>query len=130
MEHQIIKYNRIQLLLAFMLVLGLSSCYKDNEETLYPEEGNNCKTENISFSENIFPIVNNNCLSCHSGAGASGGLRLENHTQISDAAVNGRLLGAINHEPGFPAMPQSGNKLSECQIKQFEAWVQQGALNN
>ncbi|MDD3637107.1 MAG: hypothetical protein PHN50_05905 [Bacteroidales bacterium] len=130
MEHQIINSTRIPLLMFFLLVFGLTSCYKDNEEELYPEAGNTCQTENISFSEDIFPIVNNNCMSCHTGAGASGGLLLENYTHISDATVNGRLLGAIKHEPGFPAMPQSGNKLTDCQIKQFEAWVQQGALDN
>jgi len=54
MEHQIIKLNRTRLLMFFLLVFGLTSCYKDNEEELYPETGNNCQTENISFSEDIF----------------------------------------------------------------------------
>lgn len=107
--------------------LSLNSCYKDNEEDLY---GNNCQTTNVSYSSTIQPILNANCVSCHSGAGATAGIRLSNHAEVSAAIDGGRLIGAIKHQSGFSAMPPSGPKLSNCQISQIEAWVAQGKPNN
>jgi uncharacterized membrane protein len=130
MEHLTIKLNRLILVFAAGLLISLTSCYKDNEEELYPDNGTTCNTQNVSFGQTIEPIINNNCVSCHTGAGASGGIQLDNHATISDAALNGRLLGAIRHDAGFSAMPQGGNKLTDCEIQQFEAWTTQGALNN
>ncbi|MBK9291729.1 MAG: cytochrome c [Bacteroidetes bacterium] len=103
------------------------SCYKDNEEDLYP---GGCNTENVKFSTTIQPIFNSSCVSCHSGAGASAGIRLSNHSEVVAAVDGGRLLGAIKHQSGFSAMPPSGPKLTDCQISQIEAWVAQGKPNN
>ena len=38
-----------------------------------------------------------------------------------------KLIGAIKHEPGFVAMPQSGGKLEDCDIEKMEAWIAAGA---
>jgi uncharacterized membrane protein len=110
-----------------LMILSLNSCYKDNEEDLY---GNNCQTSNVSFSATIQPVLNANCVSCHSGAGASAGIRLSNHSEVSAAIDGGRFIGAIKHQGGFSAMPPSGPKLTTCQISQIEAWVAQGKPNN
>lgn len=107
--------------------LLLNGCYKDNEEDLY---GNNCQTSNVSFSTTIQPILNASCVSCHSGAGASAGIRLTSHSEVSAAIDGGRFIGAIKHQSGFSAMPPSGPKLTDCQISQIEAWVAQGKPNN
>lgn len=129
MEHPITKLPLRLMLTGLFLSLGLSSCYKDNEEDLYPSNGDTCNTQNVSFSQVIEPLIGNNCLSCHSATNTSGGVRLDGYSNIADAATNGRLLGAIRHDAGFSAMPQGG-KLPDCAISQFEAWVEQGALNN
>ncbi len=129
MDHQTIKQTGRLLLMFLALNFALSACYKDNEEDLYPD-GNNCVTENVSFSKTIQPVINNNCVSCHSGAGASAGIRLGNHSEIVASIDGGRFLGAIKHEQGFSAMPQGGNKLNSCAISQIEAWIAQGKLNN
>ncbi len=130
MEHLTIKLEKLFLLFAVGVLISLTSCYKDNEEDLYPDNGTTCNTENVSFGQVIEPIINNNCVSCHTGAGASGGVLLDSYDNIADAVVNGRLLGAIRHDAGFSAMPPSGNKLTDCEIDQFEAWAAQGAQNN
>lgn len=118
-----------QLMALLLTALLFTACYKDNEEDLYP--GNNeCVTENVSFSATVWPAINNNCVSCHSGAGASAGIRLGNYSDISAAIDGGRFVGAIKHQQGFSAMPPSGAKLSDCTISQIEAWIQQGKKNN
>lgn len=44
--------------------------------------------------------------------------------------LNGKLYGSIAHTTGFAAMPQSGNKLSDCQIAQVKKWIDAGAPQN
>lgn len=121
--------KRLLISISFLLMISMSlnSCYKDNEEDLY---GNNCQTTVVSFSTTIQPILNANCISCHSGAGPSAGIRLANHSEVSAAIDGGRFIGAIKHQSGFSAMPPSGPKLTTCQISQIEAWVAQGKPNN
>ncbi len=121
--------KRLLISISFLALMSLSlnSCYKDNEEDLY---GNNCQTSNVSFSTTIQPVLNASCVSCHSGAGASAGIRLSNHSEVSAAIDGGRFIGAIKHQSGFSAMPPSGPKLTTCQISQIEAWVAQGKPNN
>lgn len=110
-----------------LVILTTTGCYKDNEETLY---GNDCNTDNVSFSATITPLINNNCVSCHSGGSPSGDISLSNYSEISAVANSGKLMGAISHEAGFSAMPQGSSKLSDCSISQVEAWIAQGLLNN
>lgn len=128
MEHLTTKHRLKAFTLIAAASLMLSSCYKDNEEDLYPD--NNCNTTNVSFSATVWPAINNNCVSCHSGAGASAGIRLGNYNEVVAAVDGGRFLGAIKHENGFSAMPQGAAKLSDCAISQIDAWIAQGKLNN
>ena len=111
-----------------VLVIAMTGCYYDNEETLYPQ--GDCITTDISYVEDIAPIIQQNCFSCHSAAVNTGNITLEGHAKLAGYALNGRLLGAIRHDPGFIAMPQGASKLSDCNIAKIEAWAMEGALNN
>jgi cytochrome c5 len=130
MEHLTIKTSARALLLFLVMGLLFTGCYKDNEEDLYPTTGNSCNTDNVSYSQTVLPILDNSCVSCHAGAGASGGVRLDSHSAVAAAAASGKLLGAIKHESGFSAMPQGAPKLSDCNISTIEALVQQGSQQN
>lgn len=112
----------------FMFLLLTTSCYKDNEEHLYP--GTACDTENVSFSADIWPVVSSNCVGCHSGAAASGGVRMDNYAEWVEAINGGRVMGAIRHESGFSPMPKGGGKLSNCSVSQIEAWIEDGMPDN
>ena len=74
--------------------------------------------------------MNTYCKGCHNPASLGGGIDLSTYDGVKTVALNGRLSGSINHLAGFVAMPQGGNKLQECQIKQIEKWIAGGALNN
>lgn len=111
-----------------LMCLLVTGCYYDNEEDLYPE--NTCVTNNMSYSNNILQILEDNCYTCHSMVSNQGGVTLEGYNNLKNYVDNGKLIGVINHEPGFPAMPQGGSKLGQCQIDKIEAWVDQGSLNN
>jgi len=127
MEHLTTKL--LKALMVVGMIVFLSSCYYDKEDDLYPQVAA-CDTTNVTFANNVFPVINSNCTACHSGAAPSGNIRLENYNHISTAANNGSLLGVIRHEPGWSPMPKGGGKLNDCNIAEIETWVNQGAPNN
>lgn len=120
--------SRNLIILLFIAVLGLSSCYKDKAELL--QLGVGCDTTNVTYALTISPIIKSNCEGCHSGGAPSGGILLTNYPEIKSAADNGRLMGTIRHEAGFSPMPKGGNSLSDCDIKKLEIWIKNGTLNN
>jgi hypothetical protein len=67
---------------------------------------------------------------CHNAASNFGNIKLETYEQVVQRVEDGRLLGAIRHESGFSPMPQGNPKLSDCQIAQIEAWIDEGYPQN
>jgi cytochrome c5 len=116
------------LLLAWLfLIFG---CAKNNEEKLFPKDNStNCDTSSVSFSKDVLPIFQNSCNSCHSGNQPLNGMDLSSHDGAVKVANTGRLLGAINHQSGYSAMPKEG-KLSNCNINKITAWINKGKPNN
>jgi len=89
-----------------------------------------CITDNMSFSADIFTIVQNKCLGCHSGNAPQGGILLSNYENIKARVDDGSFFGAINHEAGFTPMPFEQDKLPQCDIDQIKSWIDAGAPNN
>ncbi|HRW74627.1 MAG: hypothetical protein R2787_02780 [Saprospiraceae bacterium] len=101
-----------------LLTLGFVACEKDNDD--------NCPTENMTYTANIAPILNANCAlsGCHNAGSTNGSLAT--YPDAVAVAQSGRMIGAINHDAGFVAMPPTGTKLADCDIDQIEAWVAAG----
>ena len=91
---------------------------------------NNCDTTSVTYSQTVKPILTTNCVGCHSGSSASGGVRLNTHDGVSSVAQNGRLWGAISHQNGYTPMPQNADPLPDCDLKQIKAWIDDGAQDN
>ena len=94
-----------------------------------------CDTTKYTFSGAIFPIIQTNCLGCHSSSGGSGGVSLATYTDIMVQVNNGHLMCDINQIAGsscptMHAMPVGGSKLPDCVIIQFKKWINDGAKNN
>lgn len=137
MTHRTINNRIIRIFAYFLLVcmISLTSCYYDNEEDLYPGDGQPCDTTNVTFSGTVFPVISANCTSCHSGAVPQGNISLVNYATISaqakiDPGNAGSLYGAISHNPGNSPMPKNGNKLTDCTIMQIKKWIDEGTPNN
>lgn len=131
-----IKYllKKITWIIAGLAVLYLNGCYYDNEEELYPVAVP-CDTVNVSFAATVKPIIDDNCVTCHSGQAPSGNVRLESYADIAAAGAiepgsYGSLYGTINHAGGNSPMPKGGGKLPECSIAQVKAWIDAGMPNN
>lgn len=122
MEHQIIKG------LLFGTMIFFSSCYYDNEETLYPPT--ECVTADMSYQTDIVPIISNNCYVCHSAISNTGNVTLEGYTELKKYVDSGQLMGAINHDPGYSPMPDNAPKLGDCNIAKIESWIAAGAQDN
>jgi len=90
----------------------------------------NCDSTIFSFSGAIQPMINKYCKGCHNSTLSSGGYNFETHSGVLTAVASNRILGALNHEPGYVSMPRGGTKLSDCEISQFRKWIDNGALNN
>ena len=108
----------------------LQACAWENLEELYPESFN-CDTSSASYSNDVVPILVNNCYACHSKLNApsfGGGLSLEDHQEV--AADTARIIGAIKHMDGFFPMPRDAGKLDPCPIELIESWARAGAPDN
>lgn len=90
----------------------------------------NCDSTQFTFSGTIAPMINKYCRGCHNSGLSSGGYNFETYEGVISAVSANRILGALNHEPGYVSMPKGGNKLSDCEISQFKKWIENGALNN
>ncbi len=89
-----------------------------------------CDTDNVTFSQVVYPIIKNSCEGCHGVNNPSAGISLTNHTQIQTIAQNGSLLGTVAHQSGFVPMPYNQQKLDSCKIDQIRIWLENGALDN
>jgi len=96
---------------------GAQNLFCDEEE---------CDTLNITYTTPVNGIVQKHCQGCHNNNNPLGGLSLEGYNNLITVANDGRLLGVVRHEAGFPAMPKNSSKLSDCKILQLEIWIENG----
>jgi hypothetical protein len=90
---------------------------------------NNCIVTNMSYVNNIKPILSS-CTSCHKKGNASGGVLLDTYQGVKTSLSGGKLLGSISWASGFNAMPPGGSKMGECNIKKVKSWIDAGSLEN
>lgn len=91
---------------------------------------NDCDSTVFTYAGAISPLMTNYCKGCHNPSSAGGGIDLSMYAGVRSVALNGKLMGSITHQPGYIAMPQGGNKLSDCKIIQVQKWVNAGSPNN
>lgn len=91
----------------------------------------------VSFANDVLPIIESRCISCHGGNRTEEGLDLKTHTSIMAGSDNGLVVvpgDATNslfvEMVATQKMPKRGPKLTPPQIQLFTDWVNQGALDN
>ncbi len=89
-----------------------------------------CDTSVYSFSGAISPIIAKQCLGCHQNPGASGGLDLSSYNNVKNVGLNGKLMNSLRGTNGLSKMPPSGAGLSDCELKQVQKWIDNGAPQN
>ena len=82
--------------------------------------------DNVSYANDIVPILEANCYDCHTTSSNSSGVLLDNYDALVFYAQNGYLYGNITHAPGYNPMPDGGGKLSDCTIATIKKWIDSG----
>lgn len=127
MAHQTIEMKKLIAISACTTLLA--GCYFDNKEDLYPDVVS-CDTGAVTYSGKVLSVIQANCYSCHGGGAQLGNVNLDGYTNLKTYADNGKLIGVIEHQNGFPPMPQGGSKLSDCDISVVKKWISDGTPDN
>src|ERR1035438_6704828 len=90
----------IAVLLSFFFI---SSCTSVSKEELIPA---GCDTANMKYTQDIVPILESHCYSCHRAVNPLSGVALEGWNNLHPYTIDttgGRvckLIGNISHDPG------------------------------
>ncbi len=119
------KYILVGSLMLFLVDMTISACTKDKVQ---PAPVDNTCADTISFANDILPIMENNCTSCHNASNASGGYDLSNYAGVTQNT--GKVYGSILQDGSASSMPQGGSKIADSSIQKINCWINQGAKNN
>lgn len=113
--------------LFFVLLLvgvGIVACTKDkvNPADNPPPISSACP-DTISFANDVLPIIQSKCFSCHSGTSPV----IQDYATINN---NASIMLKAMRGDGAQLMPQGGPPLDTAFIQQFNCWIQQGKQNN
>lgn len=113
----------------FALMLGLASCSNDNEEDLFSSQ-TDIVFEDVSYANDVLPIINTNCAvsGCHAGPTGAAGVVIDDYIQLKALVDDDRLVNVINNTNNYSLMPPSG--LADSSIALIEQWVIEGAEEN
>ena len=127
-----IKNITIGILLFAGISMITTSCYKDNEEELYPYVSD-CDTMEVSFSSGVEPILTSFCYACHdqvNNASLASGINLEGYDNVIAQIDAGVFQSSIEQDGNASYMPKNSNKLANCNISIIRNWINEGANNN
>jgi hypothetical protein len=132
------------ILFLFVISAALSGCYYDNVEELNLLSSDRAcydtsATVALNYNSNVKWIIEGSCgtigaqgNSCH-GSNTSASFPLTTYTEIKNCINNPtrKFLSSIKQTPdaNYP-MPKGGGKLTDCQIKVIENWINQGMPEN
>ncbi len=110
--------------LKFLAFIFLSSCKNTHQEPTPI-----CKTETsskITYDVDIKPILDKNCLSCHSNQQHSGGVKIEDISDVKFWANSGDLYDQIIPFDGNPPRMPRGYPLTDCETNTIKKWIDSG----
>ena len=87
-------------------------------------------TENINYTEHIKPIIDANCVACHSNPAINGASSpMTNYNQVKTTFENTDALNRMNRQSGESGfMPLGGVRLPQASIDLVEQWMNEGYL--
>jgi len=131
-----ISPGRLVIFLVFLTLFAYGCAYVKKDLVQIP-----CTTDSIiTYNTHVAPILSKNCYTCHSAASNVSGILLDTYDGLkyyatinNNSTVNATsnyLMGTISHASGYNAMPQSGGKLSDCDIAIIQKWISTGLKEN
>lgn len=115
-------------LIPVLIVSLLFSCSYNNEDDLTEEI---IIEDFVTYEDNIKPIIDNNCIVCHSNPPINGApMALTTYNDVKDAVENRDLISRISStDIGF-GMPFGGPRLPQNLIDLVILWETEGLLEN
>lgn len=110
------KATKIITLLALSLSLFVVLINYSCESSTYEEASG--YVPNPTYTKNIKPIMDNNCISCHNGVQE---ISLLTYEEVKSNIVSGNLLCRINNQCG-EVMPPTG-KMNATKIRLIQTWA-------
>ena len=134
----------IYVYLNLILVLLCCTAFTVQKEKKKPKTVKKNKTSSISFKKDIFPIINRNCLPCHSEDQMNPSeLYMETYDNLIKGGKHGPsvtpgkadsslLIKKLAAVPPFgdPMPLKRKTQLGEDTVKIIKKWIDQGAKNN
>lgn len=91
----------------------------------------------VSFTNDVFPILQSRCINCHGGDRTEEGLVMLTYDKLMTGSDNGPVVTAGDAQNSLlvelvstQKMPKRGPKLTPPQVQVIIDWIDQGALNN
>lgn len=91
----------------------------------------------VSYANDVRPILESRCSSCHMGEFVSEGLNMDTYESLLTGSQNGPVIVAGDAKHSLliekvteGKMPKKGPKLTPSQIQIITDWINAGALNN
>ena len=91
----------------------------------------------LSYSQDVYPILKSRCGKCHMGSFTSENLNMETYDSLMAGSQNGAVIVAGNAKESLLArkilkgeMPKRGPKLTPAQVQIIIDWINAGAPNN
>ncbi len=112
--------------IAALAVFTQTSCYYDNEVEQYGVTI--CDTLGISYSADIQPIIQANCITCHGPGGVQEFAPFDTYEGLKIFTLNREIVDRV-YGNGVNRMPPTG-ALSDCNQLKIAAWVNAGAPKN
>lgn len=110
----------------FSTFLFSISCSNNSEDDLT----NPVVLNTTKYMQDIKPIIDNNCVSCHGAIPSNGApMSLVTYAQVKEALQNRGLLDRISRAQGAPGMmPNLGTRLPQATIDLIIDWNTDGLL--
>jgi uncharacterized membrane protein len=95
----------------------------------------------LSFKNDVTPVLKKYCFNCHSGERADKGLKVDSYDRLMKGTNYGVVVKAgksaesviiksVKGQPGGSKMPPGRRTMKEAEIKILADWIDQGAKNN
>jgi len=95
------------------------------------------QTAAVSFANDVFPILESRCLTCHGGDRTEGGLVMTSYASLMSGGKDGLVIlpgdaaGSLLYElVSTGKMPKRGANLTPVQLETLLDWINSGALDN
>ncbi len=114
-------------ILSVFLITVLFSCSYNSEDDLTED----IIIDVVNFDDNIKPIIDNNCIGCHSNPPINGApMSLTTYNDVKNAIENRGLIARIaSTDAGF-GMPFGGPRLPQNLIDLVVQWQTEGLTEN